>query len=71
MGSKYVYDRSIYKVQYCKIMAIPNKEAETVADTVFTKRICCYGCPLIIHTNGGKEFINNLDWPQNFILNWI
>jgi uncharacterized membrane protein YraQ (UPF0718 family) len=41
-------------------VAIPSKEAETVADAVFTKWICRYGCPAIIHTDGGKEFVNKI-----------
>jgi transposase InsO family protein len=46
--------------KYSEIVAIPNKEAETVADAVLTKWICRYGCPSIIHTDGGKEFINKI-----------
>ena len=41
-----------------KIVAILNKEAITVA--VFTKWICRYGCPAIIHTDMGNEFINKI-----------
>jgi hypothetical protein len=41
-----------------KIVAMPNKEVETVADMVFSKWICRYGCTSIIHTDGGKEFVN-------------
>ncbi len=46
--------------KYSEIVAIPNNEAETVADAVFTKLICRDGCPSIIHTNGGKEFTNKI-----------
>ncbi len=38
--------------------AIPNKVVETVADMVFTKWMCRQGYPSIIHTDGGKEFLN-------------
>ena len=46
--------------KYAEIVAIPNKEAVTVADAIFTKWICRYGCPAIIHTDMGKEFINKI-----------
>jgi hypothetical protein len=29
--------------KYAEIVAIPKEEAETVADAVFTKWLCCYG----------------------------
>jgi hypothetical protein len=46
--------------KYSEKVAIPNKKAETVADAVFTKWICQYGCPAIIHTDGEKEFLNKI-----------
>ena len=46
--------------KYAEIVAIPNKEAMTVADALFSKWICRYGCPLVIHTDMGKEFINRI-----------
>ncbi len=45
---------------YAEMVAIPNKGAVTVANMVFTKWICRYGCPTIIRTNGGKQFINKI-----------
>ena len=36
------------------------KEAVTVANEAFIKWICKYGCPAIIHTDMGKEFINKI-----------
>jgi hypothetical protein len=41
--------------KYTEVFAIPNKEAETMADIVFTKWICQYRCPSIIHSDGGKR----------------
>jgi hypothetical protein len=60
MGNKYILTITDAFTKYSEIVAIPNKEAETVADAVFTKWICRYGCPSIIHTDGGKEFINKI-----------
>jgi hypothetical protein len=39
---------------------IQNKNAETVADTIFKEWLCKYGIPAQIHTDAGKEFINKL-----------
>jgi hypothetical protein len=60
MGNKYILTITNAFTKYSEIVAIPNKEAETVADAVFAKWICRYGCPSIIHTDGGKEFLNKI-----------
>jgi hypothetical protein len=57
---KYVLTITDASTKYEEIVAIPNKEAETVADMVFSKWICRYRCQSIIHTDGGKEFINKI-----------
>jgi hypothetical protein len=54
MGNKYILAITDLFTKYAKICAIPNKEAETVADILFTIWICRYGCPAISHTDGGK-----------------
>ena len=46
--------------KYAEVVALPDKEAPTVATQFFDKWICRYGVPSQIHTDGGKEFINNL-----------
>ena len=46
--------------KYAEVVAIPDKEAPTVATEFFNKWICRYGVPSQIHTDGGKEFINKL-----------
>ncbi len=60
MGNKYILTITDAFTKYSEVVAIPNKEAVTVADAVFTKWICRYGCPAIIHTDGGKEFLNKI-----------
>ena len=57
-GNKYVLTMTDVFTKYAEIVAIPNKEAITVADAIFTKWICHYGCPAIIHMDMGKEFIS-------------
>ena len=46
--------------KYAELVAIPNKEAETVADAIFSFYICRYGIPVEIITDQGKEFCNKL-----------
>ena len=42
-GNKYVLTMTDAFTKYAEIVAIPNKEAVTVADAIFTKWICRYG----------------------------
>jgi hypothetical protein len=42
------------------LVALSDKEAETVAQGIFNRWICRYGSPLQITTDGGKEFCANL-----------
>jgi hypothetical protein len=52
----------------CKTSDKGNKYVLTLTDAftkypasvVFTKWVCRYGCPSIIHTDGGKEFLNKV-----------
>jgi hypothetical protein len=46
--------------KYVELIALPNKEAETVATALFNRWICRYGVPLEIITDQGKEFVNLL-----------
>ena len=60
MGNKYILTMTDAFTKYAEVVAIPNKEATTVATELFNKWICRYGCPAIIHTDQGKEFINKI-----------
>jgi hypothetical protein len=46
--------------KYAEVVAIPDKQAETVANEIFTNWICRFGSPIQIHSDGGKEFCNKL-----------
>jgi hypothetical protein len=46
--------------KYVLVMAVENKEPETVAKAIFSKWFCKFGIPAQIHTDGGKEFVNKL-----------
>jgi hypothetical protein len=41
-------------------MVIANKDAETVADTIYEDWFSKFDILAQIHTNGGKEFMNKL-----------
>ena len=46
--------------KHAEVIAIENKQADTVASEIFTKWICRFGAPIQIHSDGGKEFCNCL-----------
>jgi len=46
--------------KFTLIMAVENKEAETVAKAIFNKWFCKFGIQAQIHTDGRKEFVNKL-----------
>ena len=56
-GNKYVLTIKFALTKYGEKVAITKKEAITMADAIFTKWICHFGCPAIIHTDMEKEFI--------------
>jgi hypothetical protein len=60
MGNTFVLTKTDAFTKHAEAFAIPNKEAEIVAEGVFMKWICGYRCPSIIHTDGGKGFLNKI-----------
>jgi len=46
--------------KYTVVMAIANKDSETVADAIYREWFSKFGILAQIHTDGGKEFINKL-----------
>jgi hypothetical protein len=55
--------------KYAVEMAIQNKNAETVADTIFKEWFCKFGILAQIHTDGGKELVNKLASKMMELLN--
>jgi hypothetical protein len=76
-GNKNIFRITDAFTKYAEICAIPT--AETEVDMVFTKWMRRYKCPLIIHTDGGKEFINEnnsrgkrkKNWKNVKTIHWI
>ena len=50
---------------YCWAYPIPNKEAHTLAKVLMDKHFNIYGLPDQLHSDNGKEFVNNL-WRELF-----
>ena len=46
--------------KYAELIPLPDKEALTVASAIFSRWICRFGSPLMITTDGGKEFTAHL-----------
>ncbi len=60
-GNKIVLVMTGAFTKYAKAIAIPNKQAETVAIELFIHWICRFGLLLQIHSNNGTEFVNKLN----------
>ena len=51
--------------RYGHAYPIPNKEAHTVAKVLMNQHFNIYGLPDQLHSDNGKEFVNNL-WRELF-----
>ena len=57
---KYVLGLTDAFTKYVELVALPNKEAPTVAQAIFEKWFCRFGIPLEVITDQGKEFCAEL-----------
>jgi hypothetical protein len=55
--------------KYAVVTSIQNKNAKRVADAIFKEWLCKLGIPAQIHTDGGKEFVNQLSAEMMELLN--
>ena len=62
-GNKYIVTMMDGFTKYVSAVAIPCKEAGVVANALIEGWITKFGCPTCIHTDQGKEFVNNI-WSQ-------
>jgi hypothetical protein len=59
-GKKFILCMTDALTKYVKLVPLPNKEANTVADAIFSKWFCRFGMPLDLVTDQGKEFCARL-----------
>ena len=52
--------------RYCRAYPIPNKEVQTLAKVLMDQHFNIYGLPNQLHSDNGKEFMNNL-WKELFL----
>jgi transposase InsO family protein len=60
-GNKMVLVMTDAFSKYAEAIAIPDKQADTVAMEIFTHWICIFGSPIQIHSDKGTEFVNKLN----------
>ena len=59
-GNKYSLTGEDSFSRYCRVYSIPNKEVHTVAKVLMDQHFNAYGLPDLLHSDNGKEFVNNL-----------
>ena len=59
-GNRYLLRTEDSFSRYCRAYQIPNKEAHNVAKVLMDKHFNVYGLPGQLHSDNGKEFVNNL-----------
>ena len=64
-GNRYLLTAEDSFSRYCRVYPIPNKEARTVAKVLMDQHFNVYGLPDQLHSDNGKEFVNNL-WRELF-----
>ena len=64
-GNQYLLMAEDSFSRYCHAYPSPNKEACTVAKVLMDQYFNIYGLPDQLHSDNGKEFVNNL-WRELF-----
>ena len=59
-GKKYIMCVTDAFSKYVELVALPNKEADTVASALFSRWLCRHGLPNEIVSDNGKEFCNSV-----------
>ena len=59
-GKKYVMVMTDAWLKIVELAAIPNKQADTVTKCFFERWICRYSVPLVVVSDNGKDFANEL-----------
>ena len=64
-GNEYLLTAEDGFSRYCHAYPFPNKEARTVAKVLMDQHFNVYGLPDQLHSDNGREFVNNL-WKELF-----
>ena len=64
-GNQYLLRTKDSFSRYCRTYPIPNKEAGSLAKVLMDQHFNIYGLPDQLHSDNGKEFVNNL-WRELF-----
>ena len=59
-GNRYILVVSDYFTKWTEAFALPNHQAETVAEKFVAEFVCRWGMPISIHTDQGREFESKL-----------
>jgi hypothetical protein len=59
-GMKYILAMTCAFSKFTEVVALPNKEANTIAQAIFDQWILRYGCPHVIMSDGAPELIGKL-----------
>ena len=59
-GKKYIMVVTDAFTKYVELIAIPDKQADTIAQALFSKWLCRHGLPAEIVSDNGKEFCNEV-----------
>ena len=59
-GNKYLLLVADYFMKWPEAYALPNQEAITVAEVFVREYVCCFGVPLELHSDQGRNFLNQM-----------
>ena len=59
-GNRFIMVMTDAFTKYTELAAIPDKKAETIAQTFFERWVCRYSVPKVIVTDNGREFANKV-----------
>ena len=54
--NKYILIVADYFTKWVEAYPLPNQEAPTVAEVLVKEYVCCFGVPLLLHSDQGRNF---------------
>jgi len=67
-GNRYLLVTMDYFTKWPDVYAIPNQEASTEADVLVSNFFCCFGVPMELHSDQGRNFESLL---LREVLEWL